>query len=180
MKKLYLLAIALLCATQSVSAAGRGILDRAALYPSKNPITSSGTQKILPGVIEVWIFKRHTDLSPKKPVYIVHFGGNASRAEWGGPDFLDDFPSQVEPIAWVVNYPGYGGSAGEAKLSEFPRTALQVYEAIQEEAKGAPIWVSSFSIGTLPALYLAQAKKVDAMVLKNPIPLNEFIELKFS
>jgi pimeloyl-ACP methyl ester carboxylesterase len=74
-----------------------------------------------------------------------------------------------------MNYPGYGGSEGGAKLKLIPPAALAAYDALAEVARGRPIFVEGNSLGTAPALYVAAHRPVAGLILQNPPPLQSLI-----
>jgi uncharacterized protein len=80
------------------------------------------------------------------------------------------------PVAvWGVNYPGFGGSAGSAKLKSIAPSALAAYDALAKHANGRPIFISGNSIGTTASLYVASHRPVAGMVLRNPPPLRQLV-----
>lgn len=168
-------AAVLVCSGLPSQAAGRKLLDQIVLHPSTEAVQSTGKRLVLPSGLEVWRYERHGHEPIQQHLFMIHFIGNASRAEREVPAFLDLFPEDTDLEIWSVNYPGYGGSKGEATLASFPSAALDVFDNLAMKANGSPIWVSSFSIGTLPALYLAKERPVKAVILRNPVPLKELI-----
>src|SRR5215204_2143993 len=102
-----------------------GCADRLLLFPSSRVIDAQGAVRIVvkPGV-EVW-----TDRSPAAreagtvDAYVLEFTGNATRAEEVTRYIAGRWqPHRVE--VWVMNYPGFGGSAGPAKLRAIAPVAL--------------------------------------------------------
>lgn len=160
--------------------AGRGLLDQIVLHPTTQPEKSTGERKVLPSGLEVWIYKRAETQPTQQKLYVLHFIGNASRAERECPEYLKLFPPTVSPEIWSVNYPGYGGSKGEAKLANLAPAALDAYDQIKQVAQTSPIWISAFSVGALSALYVASERPAQAVVLRNPLPLKELILRDYS
>ncbi len=74
-----------------------------------------------------------------------------------------------------MNYPGYGGSAGAAKLSSIPRAALATYDELRHLAGERPIFLEANSLGTSVALYVASERRVAGLILQNPPPLRRLI-----
>ena len=136
--------------------------------------------------LEVWVERRRctcpAEATPdcQRKLYLLEFTGNAGRAE---------VASQHQPAWWGcrtlvihrVNYPGYGGSSGPARLIEIPAATLAAYEAVAKNARedGAPLIVYGNSLGTTAALYLASRREVDGVVLKNPVPLQDLVLRRF-
>jgi alpha-beta hydrolase superfamily lysophospholipase len=153
------------------------------LYPSTERYVVPGTTRRevpVPGAmpVEVWT-ARSAGASAREPeAYVLEFVGNASRAEdmadmvageWGGR------PVEV----WAVNYPGYGGSPGPARLAAIPPAALAAYDALKAHAGGRPVFVSGQSLGTTAALYVAANRPVAGAVLWSPPPLRNMILRRF-
>ncbi len=164
----------------TVSANSRTLLDRLALYPSTQALREGSTErKILPSGLEVWIHRRAALIGTNdiRHFSIIHFIGNASRAEVETPgiNIMQLFPDDIELEVWSVNYPGYGGSPGEATFASFAPSALEVYDHLAKTTEDSNILISGTSIGSLAALYLASERPVNALILRNPVPLKELI-----
>src|SRR5439155_6616289 len=80
---------------------------------------------------------------------------------------------------WVMNYPGFGGSAGPATLHAIPSAALATYDALAKQAHGKPIILAGNSLGTCAALYVASIRPAAAMILQNPPPLQSGIMQRY-
>ena len=76
---------------------------------------------------------------------------------------------------WGMNYPGFGGSTGPARLKRIAPAALAAFDALRSEAAESPIVVFAASIGTTPALYIATQRPVGGLVLHNPPALRQII-----
>jgi len=109
---------------------------------------------------------------------LLEFCGNGTRAEdiaaWVAHRW-DAHPIEV----WAVNYPGFGGSTGPAKLDSIPPAALAAYDALATRANGKPILSGGHSIGTAPALYVATKRNVAGLFLHNPPPLRQLIMQRY-
>lgn len=158
-----------------------GCADRIILYPSTEPILNPRLTRIeVPAyegggkVVEVWIQRSPGAASQEPRAYCLEFLGNASRAEWMAEDTALRWGRR--PIeAWAVNYPGYGGSAGPARLKSIPPSALAAYDALAARAGGKPIFLIGQSLGSAAALYVAANRPCAGMVLTNPPPLRSLI-----
>jgi uncharacterized protein len=166
-----------------VGAIKGGYADQLILYPTTNPMAVDGITLRVPtsngSSIEIWILKSrgmHDDAPPE--AYVLSFVGNASRAERTGPRSAEDWSARPVEI-WAVNYPGYGGSPGPARVSSMAPTALAAYDALRAVAGDLPIFLDARSIGTTAALYLAANRPVAGCVLHNPPPLRELILGRF-
>lgn len=162
-----------------------GICDKLILFPSTNSLFTKGlTRKVFINEenqkIEIWInnhFKNKT-VDEKAKVLILHFGGNAARAEDEVKSMMEvfgDYPVEI----WGVNYQGYGKSEGKANLKSIAKDAQRAYQEILENSEGRPIILSGNSIGTTAALYVASRNKIAGIFLKNPPPLQNLIREEY-
>jgi pimeloyl-ACP methyl ester carboxylesterase len=155
------------------------LADRLILFPTRERVsTGEAVRAIIPNTdLEMWIHrrsdKRRPDHLPK--LYLLHFIGNASRAEWEHPIFLDLLAEHFDVEAWVLNYPGYGRSGGKATLKSLPAAASEAYLAVSQIARHHPLLVSGNSMGTSLALYLAARYPVKGLILQNPPPIQDMI-----
>lgn len=107
--------------------------------------------------------------------FVLEFTGNGGRAEWGGQLPLHRF-TDVAVESWTLNYPGFGGSDGPARLRSLGPAGLAAFDEILRIAGGRPVLLSGNSIGTLVALHVAAARSaVSGLVLRNPPPLRSLI-----
>jgi pimeloyl-ACP methyl ester carboxylesterase len=157
-----------------------GCADKLILYPRTEPIRTPGAMRVaLPwagGEVEVW--SRREPATEDPHIFVLAFGGNAERAEevvWRTAEEWSGRPVEV----WAVNYPGYGGSTGPAKLSSIAPAALLAYDALKQRAAGRPIFLDGMSIGTAAALFLAARRPCAGLLLTNPPPLRRLILGKF-
>jgi pimeloyl-ACP methyl ester carboxylesterase len=112
-------------------------------------------------------------------VYLLEFTGNATRAEDIAAYVAGRLGGRAVE-AWVVNYPGYGGSTGPARLKDIPGAALAAYDELRKVAGDRPIVVSGNSLGTAAALWVAAERPgVAGVVLQNPPPLRQLIMGRF-
>jgi pimeloyl-ACP methyl ester carboxylesterase len=155
--------------------------DRILMHPSTHHIEARGAQRReLPGAgggpLEFWVVRSPGAVSAgAADVIVLEFCGNATRAEqiaeyraavWG------ERPVEV----WVMNHPGYGGSAGAARLSALPAAALGAYDGVAASiASGRPIILAGNSLGSTMALHVAANRPHAALVLTNPPPLRKVL-----
>ena len=155
-----------------------GCADRLVLFPSTHPINAgTAVRKTIEfngRALEIWTARSAATDGREPEGFVLEFCGNATRAEEIA-DYVADRWNARPVEAWVVNYPGYGGSEGGAKLKLIPRAALAAYDALVEVARGRPIFVEGNSLGTAPALYVAAHRPVAGLVLQNPPPLQSLI-----
>jgi len=105
---------------------------------------------------------------------VLRFYGNADRAErWvaAEAEMWNDRAVKV----WGINYPGFGGSAGPARLKRIAPAAVTAFDALRREAGEHPIVIFGTSIGTAPALHIAAHRPVTGLILHNPPALRQLI-----
>jgi fermentation-respiration switch protein FrsA (DUF1100 family) len=156
------------------------------LIPTTHPIRMPGIRSEMiatpVGPIEIWRGRDTNrdrgwdDVEPE--AYLLEFTGNGTRAEEIADDAAVKFrPHSVE--VWAMNFPGYGNSAGPARLARIPPAALAVYDELKKRAGEKPIFVAGNSLGTSAALYVAANRPVAGVVLTNPPPLRQLIRGNF-
>jgi len=160
-----------------------GCADALLLYPSSEGITTDGADRIevpVPSAGAVEVFCRHCNLadSDQPDGYVLIFDGNGGRAErgvfWG-----DQVAGACSVQIWAMNYPGYGGSPGKARLSAIAPAALAAYDALKQKAGDKPVVIWGTSLGSAAALYVAANRPVSGLVLMNPPPLRQLIMGKY-
>src|SRR5438445_1142575 len=131
--------IALLAATAYlfVIFAGR-LRARLILFPSTAPINpGSALRQSIPfqaGERAIWTAASHRACQNNKiDAYILRFYGNADRAELWAALEAETWNDRAVEI-WAVNYPGFGGSSGPARLRLIPSAALAAFDALQSKA----------------------------------------------
>jgi hypothetical protein len=120
------------------------------------------------GVIEVYR-ARSSDAEPR--AFVLRFTGDANQSAKYSASRWRDWPVE----AWVVNYPGYGASAGPRTLRHLADASLAAYDALRAAAGGRPIILEGYSLGTVPALHVAANRPVAGLTLQNPPALREVI-----
>lgn len=157
--------------------------DRLILFPTTGPIGAAGaTRKAVPfagGELEIWqAASRLARKTGRTDAYLLRFYGNADRAEhWvaAEAEMWNDRAIEV----WGVNYPGFGGSTGPARLATLGPAALTAFDALQEVAGDRPIIVFGTSLGTTVALDIAAQRRVAGLILQNPPPIRQMILRQF-
>jgi pimeloyl-ACP methyl ester carboxylesterase len=161
-----------------------GCTDRLILYPSTAALHVSGTERTTTtlaegGTLEIWRARsRGAERAGRPKAFVLVFIGNAARAELTAGFFAQDWGDRPVEV-WAVNYPGYGGSTGPARLASIPPAALAAYDALRTHAGDAPILVEARSIGTTAALHVAANRPVAGCLLHNPPPLRRLILNRF-
>lgn len=159
------------------------IPDLLILFPTIAPIDAHGAvRKFIPfqkGQLELWTARSQMAQRSGQPeVYILRFYGNADRADrWIAleAEMWNDRSIEI----WGMNYPGYGGSTGPARLARVGPAALTAFDALKQEAGKRPVVLFGASIGTTAALHIAAHRPVGGLILHNPPPLRPIILRQF-
>jgi pimeloyl-ACP methyl ester carboxylesterase len=163
--------------------------DRLILFPTRAPIDPGGAvRKTIPfehGELEIWTAQsRRAQQQGRADVFILRFYGNADRADRWAAMEAEMWKDRAVEI-WGMNYPGFGGSTGPARLSRIGAAALAAFNELQRHAtsQGAttPIVLFGTSIGVTAALHVAASHPTEivGVILHNPVPLREVILRQF-
>src|SRR6059058_1476398 len=155
--------------------------DHLILFPTRTPINAGGAvRKTIPfqnGQLEVWIAQSRLARTKGNPeVYVLRFYGNADRAERRPAAEAEMWNDRAVEI-WGMNYPGFGGSTGPARLSKIGPAALAAFDELKRHARDSPIVPFGASIGATAALHVAASRPagIAGLILDNPPPLREMI-----
>jgi pimeloyl-ACP methyl ester carboxylesterase len=184
--------------------------DHLILFPTRSPIDPGGAvRKAVPfegGELEVWTAKSHrAQQQGHADIFILRFYGNADRADRWAAAEADMWNDRAVEI-WGMNYPGFGGSTGPARLSRIGPAAVAIFDELQRQAasksvlestvpRGSspssalgtahatarPIVLFGTSIGATAALHVAASRPagIAGLILHNPPPLREMIFRQF-
>jgi len=157
--------------------------DHLILFPTRAPINAGGAvRKTIPfenGQLEIWIAQ--SQLARTKgnaDIYVLRFYGNADRAERWPAAEAEMWNNRAVEI-WGMNYPGFGGSTGAARLSRIGPASLAAFDELRRHAIDRPILTFGTSIGATAALHVAAQRPVSGLILQNPPPLREMILRRF-
>jgi alpha-beta hydrolase superfamily lysophospholipase len=155
------------------------LLDQLVLFPSTSRIPAgAAVRRTVPfrgGELEVWTASSRV-AGPKS--YVLRFYGNADRPERWVAAEADMFGGRAIEV-WGVNYPGYGGSTGPARLARIGPAAITAFDELKRTAGERPIFVFGASLGTTAALHIAAQREVSGLILHNPPALREMILRQF-
>lgn len=157
--------------------------DRLVLFPTTNRIDAGAAiRKPIPfegGELEIWTAaSRLAQQRGNDPIYVLRFYGNADRADrWVEAE--TEMWSNRAVAVWGMNYPGFGGSTGPARLSRLGPAALAAFDAVKQAAGNRRIIVFGASLGTTTALHVAAHRPVAGLILHNPPPLRQIILRQF-
>jgi pimeloyl-ACP methyl ester carboxylesterase len=184
-----------------------GLSDHLILFPSKAPINAGGavprTVPFRNGQLEIWTAKSQLTHKTARPdVCVLRFYGNADRAERWVAAEAEMWNERAIEI-WGLNYPGFGGSTGPARLSSIAPAALCAFDELQRHANenvespvlsgsssanstqptadttACPIVVFGTSIGATAALHVAAQRSPAGLILHNPPALRQIILRQF-
>jgi len=157
--------------------------DQLILFPTTNKIdTGTALRKTVPfenGEVEVWTAQSHrAQQHGRADIFILRFYGNADRADRWAAAEAEMWNDRALEI-WGMNYPGFGGSTGPARLSKMGPAALAAFDELKRHAGDQPIVVYGASIGATATLHVAAKRPVGGLILHNPVPLREMILRRF-
>jgi uncharacterized protein len=153
--------------------------DQLILFPTTQRIDAHGaTRHTIPfqnGELEIWTARsRPAQQRNHVGAYILRFYGNADRAERWVALEADAFGERAIEV-WGMNYPGFGGSSGPARLKRMSPAALAAFDALKSKAGNEPIFVFGTSIGSAVAMNVAANREVHGLIFHNPPPLRQII-----
>jgi uncharacterized protein len=157
--------------------------DRLILFPTTNRIDAgAASRKTIPfqsGELEIWTARSTLAQQRGQPeIYVLRFYGNADRADrWVAAEAGMWNNRAVE--VWGMNYPGFGGSTGPARLARLGPAALTAFDELQKAAGDRPIIIFGASLGTTTALHIAAHRKIAGLILHNPPALRQIILRQF-
>src|SRR5947208_3929917 len=159
--------------------------DHLILFPTRSPIDAgAAARRTIPfgnGDLEMWTAQsRRARQQGRADVFILRFYGNADRADrWAAMEAKMWNDRAVE--IWGMNYPGFGGSTGPARLARIGPAALAAFDELKNYANHRPIVPFGASIGATAALHVAASRPagIAGLILHNPPPLREMILRRF-
>ncbi len=159
--------------------------DHLILFPTRAPIGAQGAvRKAVPfqgGELEIWTAQsQRAQQQGRADIFILRFYGNADRADRWAAAEADMWNDRAIEI-WGMNYPGFGGSTGPARLSRIGPAALATFDDLRHHAANRPIVPFGTSIGATAALHVAASRPagIAGLILHNPPPLREMILRQF-
>ena len=159
--------------------------DHMILFPTTASIDAGGAvRKTVPfenGELEIWTAQsRRAKQQGRADVFILRFYGNADRADRWVAMEADMWNDRAVEI-WGMNYPGFGGSTGSARLVRIGPAAIAAFGVLRRQAADAPIIAYGASIGATAALNVAASRRAEiaGLILHNPPPLREMILRQF-
>jgi pimeloyl-ACP methyl ester carboxylesterase len=159
------------------------ISDHLVLFPTTHRLEAGAAiRKPIPfqdGVLEIWTASsKLAQQRGKAEVYVLRFYGNADRADRWVAEEAEMWNNRAVEV-WGMNYPGFGGSTGPARLARLGSAALAAFDAMKGAAGDRSIVVYGASLGTTTALHVAAQRPVAGLILHNPLPLRQMILRQF-
>ena len=157
--------------------------DRLILFPTTTRIDAGkATRKTVAfagGQLEIWCaVSKLAQSTGRRDAYVLRFYGNADRAEYWVADEAEMWNNRAIEV-WGVNYPGFGGSTGPARLAQLGPAARAAFDALKQVAGDRPVILFGASLGTTVALNIAAQQSVAGVILQNPPPLRQMILRQF-
>jgi len=183
--------------------------DHLILFPTRAPIDTGGAvRKSVPfenGDLEIWTAQsRRAQAQGRADVFVLRFYGNADRADRWAAMEAEMWNDRAVEI-WGMNYPGFGGSTGPARLARIGPAAVAAFDELTRHAANksaaesavasrqapspalktadttASIVLFGTSIGATAALHVAGSRPagIAGLILHNPPPLREMILRQF-
>ena len=161
------------------------LADHLILFPTRVPINAgAAVRRTIPfenGDLEIWTAQsRRAKQQRRADLFILRFYGNADRADRWPAVEAEMWRDRAVEI-WGMNYPGFGGSTGPARLARIGPAAVAAFDALKREAGNTPIIGYGASIGVTAALHVAASRptEIAGLILHNPPPLREIILRQF-
>jgi Serine aminopeptidase, S33 len=159
--------------------------DHLILFPTRVPIDAGAavrrTISFENGDLEIWTAQSPSARQQgRADVYVLRFYGNADRADrW--PAMEAEMWKDRAVEVWGMNYPGFGGSTGPARLARIGPASVAAFDALRHKAADAPIVAYGTSIGATAALHVAASHptEIAGLILQNPPPVREMILRQF-
>ena len=157
--------------------------DRLVLFPTTDRLDAgAAVRRAIPfegGELEVWTAVSKLAQQRGQPgIYLLRFYGNADRADRWVAAEAEMWNNRAVEV-WGMNYPGFGGSTGPARLARLGPAALTAFDAVKHAAGDRPVVVFGASLGTTTALHVAAHRQVAGLILHNPPALRQIILRQF-
>ena len=138
--------------------------DRLIFHPQPGPPAAAGAESLFIDAADgTRLHAWHVKGPPDAPL-VLYFGGNAETVSW----MVAQARQRAPHVAWLlVDYRGYGSSAGSPSEKALVGDALAWYDHARPKSAG-PIYVFGRSLGSGVAVQLAAARSVAGVILVAP------------
>jgi pimeloyl-ACP methyl ester carboxylesterase len=157
--------------------------DRLILFPTTHRLDPGRAERkairFQDGDLEIWVGRSALVEQRGQPeIFVLRFYGNADRADRWVAAEAEMWNNRAVEV-WGMNYPGFGGSTGPARLARLGPAALTAFDELQKVAGARPVVVYGASLGTTTALHIAAQRKPAGLILHNPVALRQIILRQF-
>src|SRR5207244_12278474 len=140
------------------------LADHLILFPTKAPIDAGGAvRKTVPfqnSELELWTaVSQRAQQNGRSDIYILRFYGNADRAGGWVAAEADEWNDRAVEIVGM-NYPGFGGSTGPARLSRIGPAALTAFDELKRHAVERSTLLFGASLGSAAVPHVAAHRPV--------------------
>ena len=158
--RIVLVLIAIAAALYIAACAALYFFQRSLIYyPQPSANDAASRMNLRSGEVDLVISIRER----AGPAAVIYFGGNAEDVSGSLPELSQAFPDRA---LYLMNYRGYGGSAGSPSEAALHNDALALYDLAR--ANHHDIVVVGRSLGTGIAIRLATQREVSRLVLVTP------------
>ena len=113
-----------------------------------------------------WIAGVFAPGDPNNNTCVIHFYGNNENLRLS--EYMIDHLRAHGYSVLMFDYRGYGASRGRPKETAFYADAELIYDWLRETHPNLRVVVSGWAIGSAVAMYLAQNREVDGLILYSP------------
>jgi pimeloyl-ACP methyl ester carboxylesterase len=139
--------------------------ERMLFHPVPGPQSAPGADSVFIEAADgTRLHAWHVKATPGAPL-VLYFGGNAEQVSWMAAEARQRAPG----TAWLlVDYRGYGSSAGSPSEHALVADALLWYDEAEKRFQPSRVFLFGRSLGSGVAVQLAAARPVDGVVLVAP------------
>jgi len=105
---------------------------------------------------------------PDPMANLIYFGGSGELSQ-AATIRISEWAERYNVNVFFVDYRGYGASSGAPAIKHLADDALRVFDGTLKLRGEIPNFVIGFSIGSIPATYLAAHRPIAGLVLMAPI-----------
>jgi pimeloyl-ACP methyl ester carboxylesterase len=140
------------------------VQDRLIFYPRSGPAGVAGAERVFIEAADgTRLHAWHVRGAPDSAL-VLYFGGNAEEVSW----MVAEARRRAPGVSWLlVDYRGYGSSAGSPSEPALVADALLWYEEARRRSPG-PIYLFGRSLGSGVAVQLAAQRRVEGVILVAP------------
>jgi pimeloyl-ACP methyl ester carboxylesterase len=142
------------------------LADHLILFPTRAPVDARGAvRKTVPfenGELEIWTAQsQRAQQKGQADLFILRFYGNADRADRWVTAEAEMWNDRAVEI-WGMNYPGFGGSTGPARLSKVGPAALVAFDELKRHETRTTAVESAVPSGSTSSSALSRLRNATA------------------